>query len=109
MASTVNEMGEEKKLSFQYIANEREKEGNEKITNATKMGEKRGKEVMALEGIIKKVKGMTDFGSKAFKYAFDEHLEIVDVTWEDCARDKGSIWGYVLFLLFCFSFSDCRL
>ncbi len=48
---------------------------------------------LALEDVIKKVKGMTNFGSKAFKYAFDEHLDVVDVTWEDCARDKASIWG----------------
>ncbi len=61
-------------------------------------GEKKEGEVLPLEHIIKKVKGITKSGSKAFKYAFEEQLDVVDLdvvdlTSEDCARDKASIWG----------------
>ncbi len=71
-------------------------------------GKQKEREVVPLEDVIAKVNKMTDSESKAFKYASDEHLEIVDVTWEDCARDKDSIWGYVLSQITLF-LSACRL
>ncbi len=74
-------------------SNEKELLACQHVYLCEKCGEKKEREVLSLEDVIKKVKGITKSGSKVFKYAFEEQLDVVDVTWKDSAREKASIWG----------------
>jgi hypothetical protein len=46
-----------------------------------------------LREIIIKVQGMASWGSTAQSLASKHGLKVQTVTWEDCARSKGSVWG----------------
>ena len=48
---------------------------------------------LTLDQVIVKVTNMVSYDSKANKLAKKAGLNINYVSWEDCARDKGSCWG----------------
>ena len=48
---------------------------------------------LTLDQVIVKVTNMVSYDSKANQLAKKAGLDINYVTWEDCARDKGSCWG----------------
>ena len=46
-----------------------------------------------LDNVCQKVRSMTNWNSTASKLIKNEGLVINSVSWEDCARNKGSVWG----------------
>ena len=48
---------------------------------------------LSMDEIIVKVTNMVSWDSKAQQLAKKAGLAINYVSWEDCARNKGSVWG----------------
>ena len=46
-----------------------------------------------LESVIRAVQKMSSYGSEGKRLAQLFNLDCVNVTWDDCARNKGSVWG----------------